>query len=68
MRIRLTALLVALVLSAASPALAQKAPGVMDSEVVIGITTPLSGPAAGLTRSPGLSRHRWSSVKASWAP
>ena len=38
-------LLAALV--AVSPALAQtKVPGVTDTEVVIGITTPLSGPAA----------------------
>ena len=46
MRIRLTALVVAALLAAASPALAQKAPGVTDSEIVIGLTTPLSGPAA----------------------
>jgi ABC-type branched-subunit amino acid transport system substrate-binding protein len=43
---RATALAVALLLLAVAPALAQKAPGVTDSEVVIGITTPLSGPAA----------------------
>jgi ABC-type branched-subunit amino acid transport system substrate-binding protein len=46
MKTRATALAVALLLLAAAPALAQKAPGVTDSEVVIGITTPLSGPAA----------------------
>lgn len=46
MRMRATALAVALLLLAVAPALAQKAPGVTDSEVVIGITTPLSGPAA----------------------
>jgi len=58
MRIRLTALLVALVLAAASPALAQKAPGVTDSEVVIGITTPLSGPAAAWGTT-GLGAEAW---------
>ncbi|MBI4638927.1 MAG: ABC transporter substrate-binding protein [Candidatus Rokubacteria bacterium] len=46
MRIRATALIVALLLVATSPALAQKAPGVTDTEVAIGLTTPLSGPAA----------------------
>ena len=45
MSIRL-AFMVALILAAASPAVAQKAPGVTDTEVVIGLTTPLSGPAA----------------------
>lgn len=46
MRLRLLAIL-PLVLLPASPALAQgKVPGVTDTEVVIGITTPLSGPAA----------------------
>ncbi|MBI2216807.1 MAG: ABC transporter substrate-binding protein [Candidatus Rokubacteria bacterium] len=30
----------------ASPAVAQKVPGVTDTEIVVGLTTPLSGPAA----------------------
>src|SRR3990172_4927130 len=56
---RLTALLVALVFASASPALAQtKVPGVTDSEVVIGITTPLSGPAAAWGTT-GLGAEAW---------
>jgi branched-chain amino acid transport system substrate-binding protein len=58
MRFRLTAALVALALAAAAPALAQKAPGVTDSEVVIGITTPLSGPAAAWGTT-GLGAEAW---------
>lgn len=46
MRITATALTVALLLAAAAPALAQKAPGVTDTEIAIGLTTPLSGVAA----------------------
>jgi len=56
---RLTALLVALVFASASPALAQtKVPGVTDSEVVLGITTPLSGPAAAWGTT-GLGAEAW---------
>lgn len=43
---RLLALVVAVLLVVPSPALAQGTPGVTDTEVVIGLTTPLSGPAA----------------------
>lgn len=39
-------LIVALLLALPLPASAQKVPGVSDGEVVIGLTTPLSGPAA----------------------
>lgn len=39
-------LIVSLVVMLTSPAFAQKAPGVTDTEVTIGLTTPLSGPAA----------------------
>jgi branched-chain amino acid transport system substrate-binding protein len=47
MMIRAVALLLALALVAPPTALAQpKTPGVSDTEVVIGLTTPLSGPAA----------------------
>ena len=46
MKIRLGLLLMAALLLTAAPALAQKTPGVTDTEVVIGITTPLSGPGA----------------------
>jgi len=46
MRMRAAAIAVAFVLLAGTPALAQKSPGVTDTEVVIGATTPLSGPAA----------------------
>jgi len=46
MKIRLGVLLMAASLLTAAPALAQKTPGVTDTEVVIGITTPLSGPGA----------------------
>jgi ABC-type branched-subunit amino acid transport system substrate-binding protein len=42
----LAALAVATFLSLAWPALAQTTPGVTDTEVTIGLTTPLSGPAA----------------------
>src|SRR3990172_7762411 len=55
MRIRTAALTIAALLALALPALAQtKVPGVTDSEVVLGITTPLSGPAAAWgTTGPG---------------
>lgn len=46
MKSRVVLLTAAIVLAAALPALAQKAPGVTDTEVVVGLTTPLSGPAA----------------------
>ncbi|HEU5320949.1 MAG TPA: ABC transporter substrate-binding protein, partial [Methylomirabilota bacterium] len=47
MRFTALALTVALALAAALPAAAQtKTPGVTDTEVVVGLTTPLSGPAA----------------------
>ncbi len=46
MKTRLVALLGALLVAGASPALAQNAPGVTDTEITIGLTTPLSGPAA----------------------
>ena len=47
MKSRVTILLIAMLVAIASPAPAQtKAPGVTDTEVVIGLTTPLSGPAA----------------------
>ena len=47
MLIRFTALVVAFLLALPLAALAQsKSPGVTDTEVVIGLTTPLSGPAA----------------------
>ncbi len=58
MRIRLTALVVAALLVAASPVLAQKAPGVTDSEVVIGLTMPLSGPAAAWSNT-GVAMEAW---------
>lgn len=47
MRTRMLALITAITLAVVPPALAQpKAPGVTDTEIVIGVTTPLSGPAA----------------------
>jgi ABC-type branched-subunit amino acid transport system substrate-binding protein len=46
MTTRITALALVLTLGTAAPALAQKTPGVTDSEITIGLTTPLSGPAA----------------------
>ena len=48
---------VLVVLVSAVPALAQT-PGVTDSEVVIGVTTPLSGPAA-LWGTTGLAMEAW---------
>jgi len=48
---------VLVVLVSAAPALAQT-PGVSDSEVVIGVTTPLSGPAA-LWGTTGLAMEAW---------
>jgi ABC-type branched-subunit amino acid transport system substrate-binding protein len=46
MTTRIHSLAAAALVALAAPALAQKVPGVTDTEVVIGITTPLSGPAA----------------------
>jgi ABC-type branched-subunit amino acid transport system substrate-binding protein len=47
MVIRLTALVVACVLALPLAALAQtRTPGVSDTEILVGLTTPLSGPAA----------------------
>lgn len=46
MKIAPAALALTAILAAATPAVAQRPPGVSDSEVVIGLTTPLSGPAA----------------------
>ena len=46
MTLRTAALVLAFVLLAAPAVFAQKVPGVTDTEVVIGLTTPLSGPAA----------------------
>jgi ABC-type branched-subunit amino acid transport system substrate-binding protein len=47
MRLRLLGAAMIVLAGAAVPALAQpKAPGVTDTEVVVGLTTPLSGPAA----------------------
>jgi ABC-type branched-subunit amino acid transport system substrate-binding protein len=43
---RTGALVLALLLLAAPAAFAQKVPGVTDTEIAIGLTTPLSGPAA----------------------
>ncbi len=41
-----TCIVLAASLALTAPTLAQKSPGVTDTEVVIGLTTPLSGPAA----------------------
>jgi len=57
MTIRATAILVGLLLGVAGPALAQT-PGVSDAEVTIGVTTPLSGPAA-LWGTTGLGMEAW---------
>lgn len=46
MKMRAAAIAVAFVLLAGAPAVAQKVPGVTDTEILIGATTPLSGPAA----------------------
>lgn len=46
MTTRIIALAVVVALGTAAPALAQRTPGVTDAEVTIGLTTPLSGPAA----------------------
>ena len=46
MKSRPVLVVLALALAFASPALAQRTPGVTDTEIVVGLTTPLSGPAA----------------------
>jgi len=46
MKQRFVAITGAALLALATSSLAQKVPGVTDTEIVIGITTPLSGPAA----------------------
>jgi ABC-type branched-subunit amino acid transport system substrate-binding protein len=47
MNTKLTAMAAALVLAVAAPALAQtRTPGVTDTDISVGLTTPLSGPAA----------------------
>jgi len=46
MKHRIAAITGAALLAFASSSFAQKVPGVTDTEIVIGITTPLSGPAA----------------------
>ncbi len=46
MKRTVTAIVLMLVLAAVPAALAQTVPGVTDTEIVIGVTTPLSGPAA----------------------
>lgn len=56
--IRILTLVLASLLTVASPALAQKAPGVTDTEVVIGITMPLSGPAAAWGNT-GVAMEAW---------
>lgn len=43
---RAAVICLALIVALASPALAQRTPGVTDTEIVVGLTTPLSGPAA----------------------
>ena len=58
MKIRLGLLLMAALLLAAAPALAQKTPGVTDTEVVIGLTMPLSGPAAAWSNT-GVAMEAW---------
>ena len=59
MKIRIDALMAAALLALALPALAQtKVPGVTDTEVVLGITTPLSGPAAAWGTT-GLGAEAW---------
>ena len=47
MRLKIVGALLLIALASVTPAVAQpKVPGVTDAEIVIGITTPLSGPAA----------------------
>ena len=58
MKTRLAVLLVGASLLAAAPALAQKAPGVTDTEIVIGLTMPLSGPAAAWSNT-GVAMEAW---------
>ncbi len=58
MKIRLGVWLLVASLLAATPAIAQKAPGVTDTEVVIGLTMPLSGPAAAWSNT-GVAMEAW---------
>lgn len=59
MRLKLTGALLLALLVPVTPAVGQtRVPGVTDSEVVIGITTPLSGPAAAWGAT-GLGAEAW---------
>ena len=58
MKITLGVWLLVTALLPAAPALAQKAPGVTDTEVVIGLTMPLSGVAA-LWSNTGVAMEAW---------
>lgn len=59
MRLKLTGVLLLALLVPVTPAVGQtRVPGVTDSEVVIGITTPLSGPAAAWGAT-GLGAEAW---------
>jgi branched-chain amino acid transport system substrate-binding protein len=58
MKIRLPVLLLAALVLSAAPALAQKTPGVTDTEIVIGLTMPLSGPAAAWSNT-GVAMEAW---------
>src|SRR6058998_581158 len=58
MKSRLAVVLAAALLLAAAPAIAQKTPGVTDAEIVIGLTMPLSGPAAAWSNT-GVAMEAW---------
>ena len=58
MKSRLAVVLTAALLLAAAPAIAQKTPGVTDAEIVIGLTMPLSGPAAAWSNT-GVAMEAW---------
>jgi ABC-type branched-subunit amino acid transport system substrate-binding protein len=58
MKHRIAAITGAALLAFASSSFAQKVPGVTDTEIVIGITTPLSGPAAAWGTT-GLGAEAW---------
>src|SRR5438093_12453775 len=58
MKSRLAVVLAAALLLAAAPAIAQKTPGVTDAEIVIGLTMPLSGPAAAWSNT-GVATEAW---------
>jgi len=55
---RVAAITGAALLAFASSTFAQKVPGVTDTEIVIGISTPLSGPAAAWSAT-GLGAEAW---------